>query len=140
MKGDQISIFVVAPLVAWVVSGSTKFLVNSVKGKQLAFGQIGYGSFPSTHSAIVSSFPALLLFEGQLDTPVFGLAVTVAIIVILDAINLRRQIGLHAAAINTLQGVEPGNSTLRLRMGHSKFEVLGGLAVGLATGFFLSFF
>lgn len=136
----KISIFIFAPLVAWVISGSTKFLVNSVKGRQLAFGQIGYGAFPSTHTAIVSSFPALLLFEGQLDTPVFGLGLTVMIIVILDAVNLRREIGLHAAAINKLQGVEPGSSTLRLRMGHSKIEVLGGIGVGLATGFFLSLF
>lgn len=31
------------PLLVWLVAGVLKFIINSVKVKQLAFGLIGYG-------------------------------------------------------------------------------------------------
>jgi len=47
--------YAITPFTAWLVAGGLKFLVNSIRAGKPAFGLIGYGGFPSNHSAIVSS-------------------------------------------------------------------------------------
>lgn len=123
--------YLLTPFVAWLVAGCLKFLVNSFKAKKLAFGLIGYGGFPSNHSAIVSSMAALIAFKEGLTQPAFGVAVTVAFIVILDANSLRRNVGKHAAAINQLNQAQPELPKLRERMGHTPLEILAGIVVGI---------
>ena len=72
--------YLITPFLAWLVAGCLKFLINSIKAKQLAFGLIGYGGLPSNHSAIVSSMAALIAFKEGIDTPAFGVAFTLAFI------------------------------------------------------------
>lgn len=132
--------YLMMPFIAWLVAGSTKFLVNSIRAKQLAFGLIGYGGFPSNHSAIVSSMAALIAFKEGIEHPAFGVALALAFIVLLDANSLRRQIGKQAEAINALQNATektspPLFSPLRERIGHTKIELLGGILVGILTAY-----
>ncbi len=126
--------YLVMPFLAWLVAGSSKFAVNSIRAKQLAFGLIGYGGFPSNHSAIVSSMAALIAFKEGIEHPAFGVALALAFIVLLDANSLRRQIGKQAEAINRLQS-NSNESPLRERIGHTKIELLGGIVVGIATAY-----
>lgn len=126
--------YLIMPFVAWLVAGCSKFAVNSIRAKQLAFGLIGYGGFPSNHSAIVSSMAALIAFKEGIANPAFGVALALAFIVLLDANSLRRQIGKQAEAINRLQqGSE--SPPLRERIGHTKVELLGGIVVGVFTAY-----
>jgi len=37
----MVSSYAITPFVAWLMAGSLKFLINSIKARQLAFGQIG---------------------------------------------------------------------------------------------------
>ncbi|MEA1989138.1 MAG: divergent PAP2 family protein [Pseudomonadota bacterium] len=122
-------IYLITPFVAWLVAGITKFIVNSIKAKQLAFGLIGYGGLPSNHSAIVSSMVFLIALKEGVAHPAFGVAVTLAFIVLLDANSLRQQVGKHAKAINLLQ-TDKDIKPLRERMGHTRIEILAGVAVG----------
>lgn len=125
--------YTLTPFIAWLVAGITKFAINSIKAKQLAFGLIGYGGLPSNHSAIVSSMAALIAFKEGIGHPAFGAALALAFIVMLDANSLRKQVGKHAVMLNklaeTLDDVEP----LRERMGHSKIEILAGVVVGIGV-------
>ena len=125
--------YAVTPLLAWLVAGSLKFMINSAKAGQWAFGQIGYGGMPSNHSAIVSSTATLIALKEGISSPAFGVAVTVAFIVILDATSLRRQVGKHAKNINILMGSGDCSQQLRERMGHKPSEVAGGCLVGLVV-------
>ena len=52
--------------------------------------------------------------------------------VLLDASSLRRQVGLHAQAINALSVTTP-SSSLRERMGHNRSEIFAGLLVGAGS-------
>ena len=115
--------YLITPFLAWLVAGCLKFLINSIKARQLAFGLIGYGGLPSNHSAIVSSMVALIAFKEGIDTPAFGVALTLAFIVLLDANSLRRAVGKHAVAINKLAKDDPKYQQLRERMGHTKMEI-----------------
>jgi uncharacterized protein len=119
------------PFLAWLVAGLLKFTINSINAKQLAFGLIGYGGLPSNHSAIVSSMAALIALKEGISHPAFGVAITVAFIVVLDASSLRRQVGKHAVAINRLAASLKSHETLRERMGHSVIEIAAGIVVGI---------
>ena len=125
--------YAITPFLAWLVAGAIKFLINSIKAKQLAFELIGYGGLPSNHSAISSSIAALIAFKEGIGHPAFGVALTLAFIVALDAHSLRKQVGKHAVAINLLAASSKSHQTLRERMGHSRIEIATGIAVGIAV-------
>lgn len=125
--------YALTPFLAWLVAGITKFVINSVKAKRFALDLIGYGGLPSNHSAIVSSMAALVALKEGLGHPAFGVAVTLAFIVMLDANSLRRQVGKQAAAINKLAVGSSDHHFLRERMGHTRVEIATGIAVGIAV-------
>lgn len=123
--------YALTPFLAWLVAGCSKFAINSIKAGKPAFGLIGYGGLPSNHSAIVSSMAALIAFKHGMDQPAFGIALTLAFIVMLDANSLRRQVGKHAAAINRLAVAGADHQPLRERMGHTRIEIVAGVIVGI---------
>lgn len=129
-------LYLVTPFVAWLVAGVTKFVINSIRAKKLAFGLVGYGGLPSNHSAIVSSMVFLIALLEGINTPEFGVAITLAFIVLLDANSLRNQVGKQAQAINQLQ-TDSDVKPLRERMGHSRIEILAGVVVGGLVAFSL---
>jgi len=135
-----------APFLAWLVAGTAKFLINSIRAKSLAFEQVGYGGMPSNHSAIVSSMVFLIALREGIAEPAFGIAVTIAFIVMLDASSLRRKVGQQAELINQLMR-KTGNEfkPLREKMGHTPTEIAAGVGVGYfvawlvnATGWLIS--
>lgn len=125
--------YALTPLLAWLVAGVSKLIINSIKAKQLAFGLIGYGGLPSNHSAIVSSMAALIALKEGIGHPAFGVAITLAFIVMLDANSLRRQVGKHAVVINKLAAGATDHSALRERMGHTHVEIAAGIGVGMTV-------
>lgn len=125
--------YALTPFLAWLVAGVSKFIINSVKAQQLAFGLLGYGGLPSNHSAIVSSMATLIALKEGIGHPAFGVAVTLAFVVMLDANSLRRQVGKHAVAINKLAEGASDHQALRERMGHTRLEITAGIAVGITV-------
>lgn len=130
--------YFIAPFVGWFVSGVLKFLINYVRFKKDAKKLIGNGGFPSTHTTVITT-PTMLvgLNEGFLS-PIFGLAVAIVFIVIIDATGLRRFVGQHAKVINEIKVADPSTLKLRESMGHTKMEVAGGLALGTTLGYILN--
>jgi hypothetical protein len=126
-------IYVLLPPIAWVVAGSSKFAVNYLRYGAKAFGRIGNGGFPSTHTTVVSSAVMLVGFKQGFASPVFCIGEALLLIIIIDALGLRRAVGRHAAVLNRIAGTD---QPLRESQGHSMVEVLGGLLLGLAVGYF----
>lgn len=133
---------IAVPFVALAVCGSLKFVVNFIRaGGSIAEARrlIGYGGFPSTHTAVLSSAVFFAGFTLGFDTPVFTLGLGTLVILVMDAHGLRQKVGVQAKAINELRravGIE--GAPLRERMGHAWHEIGGGLAVGLAVGYIAS--
>lgn len=125
--------YALTPFLAWLVAGVSKFIINSIKARRLAFGLIGYGGLPSNHSAIVSSMAALIAFKEGVGHPAFGVSITLAFVVMLDANSLRQQVGKHATAINKLTAGASDHQPLRERIGHTRVEIAAGIAVGIAV-------
>ncbi|MBT8578588.1 divergent PAP2 family protein [Polynucleobacter paneuropaeus] len=136
---NHISYFL-TPVLAWLIAGALKFLINSLRARRLAFDLIGYGGLPSNHTAIVSSIASFIALKDGISNPAFGVAIALAFIVILDAGSLRREVGKHAVAINQLNDLNGDKiSNLRVRIGHTLTEILAGVAVGFLVGFYVYF-
>lgn len=94
------------------------------------------GGMPSSHSALVASVAhATGLFAG-FDSPIFALALTLAVIVIYDATGIRRQAGIHAEYLNRilrdrLKGIDSKEHPLREMLGHTPIEALTGTIFGI---------
>lgn len=126
-----------SPIVAYLVAGSLKFAINSLRARRPAWEQVGMGSFPSTHTAIVACPLALMALRDGLGSTTFGMGLALLLVVVIDAMDLRRRVGRQAQAINQLLRQQPAtdvaaDASLRERTGHSAIEVAGGLLVGAA--------
>lgn len=128
----MLSAYLTLPFATWLVTGIIKFAVNCIKEKRLAFDLIGYGGMPSNHSAVVSSMSCYIGLNEGINSPSFGIALTLSFIVILDANGLRQKISQHATHLNKHL---PSESPLRERIGHNKAEIIVGILVGLLCAF-----
>ncbi|MDF2859444.1 MAG: divergent family protein [Neobacillus sp.] len=131
-------LFVAAPFIAWLVAGSMKFVVNYIRFGKAARKRIGNGGFPSNHTTIMTTTVFFIGFHEGFYSPIFALGVAITFIVIIDATGLRRHVGLHAANLNkyVLKNVAE-LQVLRESMGHTKFEILGGVILGFVLGYLL---
>jgi acid phosphatase family membrane protein YuiD len=125
--------YLVAPLIAWVTAGSMKLAISILRSGRMDWAQVGLGGLPSIHTAVVSATAILIGLREGVATPLFALALTLAMIVIFDALHLRREVGAHAAALNDLLKGDTKRPRLREHVGHQRVEVVGGLLVGLAS-------
>jgi acid phosphatase family membrane protein YuiD len=130
--------YLVTPVLTWLAVGPIKFLINSARQRRWAFNLVGNGGFPSNHSSVVTSMATLIALREGIGHPAFGVAVTLAFIVMIDANSLRQHVGRQAAAINRLGGAGPGVKPLRERMGHTLVEIGGGICTGIAMGFLIN--
>ena len=127
--------YLITPVLTWLVVGPIKFLINSARQRRWAFNLVGNGGFPSNHSSVVTSMATLIALREGMGSPAFGVAVTLAFIVMIDANSLRQHVGRQAAAINRVAGSAADHTHLRERMGHTLVEIGGGICTGIAMGF-----
>ena len=127
--------YLVTPFRTWAIVGPIKFLSSSARQRRWAFSLVGNGGFPSNHSSVVTSMATLIALREGIDHPAFGVAVTLAFIVMIDANSLRQHVGRQAAAINRLATGAASHTLLRERMGHTLVEIGGGIVTGIGMGF-----
>jgi hypothetical protein len=134
----------IACLVASILAQVLKLPLEYLRTKEWNWSLIfSTGGMPSSHSAVVTAAAACIGHYVGFDTPVFGLAFAVAMVVIYDATNIRRQAGFHAQQINRMvkeifegkaKPVEEYNE-LREVLGHSPIEAVGGIILGIIISF-----
>ena len=129
-------IYFLSPFVGYLIAGSIKLCINVIINKKFSLNLIGMGGMPSTHTSVVSSPLTLAIIHEGIDQPLVGIGGALLVIVIIDAMDLRRKIGNHAVLINKLT---KNHDKLRERTGHNFIEVIGGLLTGIFAGYLLSF-
>jgi acid phosphatase family membrane protein YuiD len=72
------------------------------------------------------------------NTPVFAVALALAMVVVYDAGGVRRQAGMHAERINLIinelfSGQPISEENLKEVLGHTPIEVIGGVILGLVV-------
>lgn len=140
-------------LLAWALAQSAKIFINFLVERKLDYKLlISSGGFPSSHTAIVWALAVEIGKSQGWDSPLFAIAVVLAVIVMYDAAGVRRATGLHAKVINYLvdrlsqyqkferfgHGVAPEQQErLKELIGHTPFEVFGGALLGTVLGWVL---
>ncbi len=129
----------IAALLAWAIAQAIKVPLEYLHTKRWNWSLLlRAGGMPSSHSALVSGLAiALGLFWG-FASPLFAIAFVICMVVIYDATGIRRQAGRHARVINQMvddlvSGHPLKGEQLIEVLGHSPKEVMGGIALGLAS-------
>ncbi len=97
------------------------------------------GDMPSDHSAAVSSVVTTIGLLNGLKSPVFGLGLCLALIVMYDAMNVRLSTGEQGLALNQLLK-RHRKKLLDVPQGHEPLEVVMGAVVGLVASFMTFWF
>lgn len=126
-------------LLAWFVAQALKILLHLIATKELRFRLIfESGGMPSSHSAIIC---AVCVGIGNVEgfaSSVFAIACVVAMIVMYDAMGVRRATGEQGKVLNKLIDMmnisEQLQVTLKEVVGHKPLEVLAGAILGILTG------
>ena len=135
-------------LTGWLVAQVLKTLINGLfLGKFSLERMWGSGGMPSSHAATVCSLVVAAARLYGPDSAIFALAFIMAIIVMYDAMGVRRETGEQAKILNRMltdwMEAESANSPflgdkkLKEMVGHTPFEVLGGAIVGVAVGWLI---
>ncbi|MFP3854674.1 MAG: divergent PAP2 family protein [Anaerolineales bacterium] len=128
-----------AALVAWMLAQIFKVPLQYLREGEWDWTVlVRPGGMPSSHSALITAGAHGVGLTVGFDSPVFALAVVIAMIVIYDATGVRRQAGRHAEIINTIirdlfEGHQLNQEQLREVLGHSPIEALVGLLLGLTV-------
>jgi len=126
-------VYLLAPLIAWLVAQGAKYVIASIKARNARQFRNLYisGNMPSAHSATVVSLAIIIGLTDGFESAVFAIALVFAAVVMYDAIMVRRSSGEQGAAI--LAFIAEAKSKVlppRVAKGHTPLEVLVGAAVG----------
>jgi acid phosphatase family membrane protein YuiD len=128
-----------------LVAQFLKSVVNIFRSKAHSFRDVlvtffwKTGGMPSSHSALAVSIATAIAIREGLDTSIFILALFFSLVVIRDAMGVRRAAGLQAKALNQLGKELNARYGLPFRPvkevhGHNPSEVV----VGSLLGFFIA--
>lgn len=132
-------VFLAAAL-GWLVAQILKTLIHLLFTKKfVAERLVGSGGMPSSHSATVCAMVTATYMEHGSASFAFAIALTVAIIVMYDAIGVRRETGIQAQLLNNIikifedMGREELSAQDKLKefVGHTPFQVLMGGILGI---------
>ena len=134
----------IVSLAAWLIAQITKIIVNAVVTKKFDIERlVGDGGMPSGHSATVTAMALMTGFRCGFSSPVFGLAMVLAIIVMHDATGVRQEAGKHARSIIELADIyneyiaendeELKLEKLKTLVGHTPLQVVCGAGVGIVV-------
>jgi acid phosphatase family membrane protein YuiD len=139
---ELFSPYIIAAIAGWVVAQSLKYLIQSIKGRGFKNLRQLYlsGNMPSAHSATVMAVLIVIGFKDGFDSAVFGLAALVASVVLYDSLMVRRSSGEQGLALTALIKEQKSKVRLpRVAKGHTPFEVLGGVVVGVLIGIIVAY-
>jgi acid phosphatase family membrane protein YuiD len=140
---------IVIAFISWVIAQLIKTTAFYVENKTMNFKKLSEsGGMPSAHSALVCSVAVATAYKYGLSSTYFSYALILAMIVMYDAMGVRRAAGEHAKALNRIQEYLKENSAslpedkrfvpyserrLDESLGHRPIEVLGGATLGVAV-------
>lgn len=106
------------------------------------------GGMPSSHTAMVVALCTSVYITEGIESLAFAICLTFSLIIMHDAMGIRRAAGKQAAVINEWSRIlaqlhQDGQFTpenLKTMLGHSFIQVLGGTLLGLIVGYSVTTF
>ena len=125
----------------WLIAQVLKTIIHVIVNKEFVLERLlGDGGMPSSHSATVMSMVTAVAYDCGFSSPEFAIAFIFAIIVMHDAMGVRRETGKQAVAINNMLeyfeelGKQPVEVQLKEFVGHTPFQVTMGAILGVIVG------
>ena len=121
---------------AWFVAQTMKVLLDVVINKRFNFRLfVGTGGMPSSHTAAVTAGTMMIGMNTGWASPLFMVCLLYCIVVVSDAVGVRRAAGKQASILNKMLDEIGHNkfTTERLKelLGHSPMEAGAGLLIGM---------
>ena len=144
LKNFVINDCLLVPTFAWFVAQLLKVLINGVVNKSFSAERLwGDGGMPSGHSATVTSLALMCGVKEGFGSTFFAIAAILAIIVMHDALGVRRETGKQAVSIIEISELLNEYLTekdeqikvdkLKVLVGHTPAQVLCGALVGVVV-------
>jgi len=127
----------------WIVASVIKMAIAAWKSRQFDFVYlVSTGGMPSSHSASVCGLAAGIGYTYGWGSPFCVIAVAFAVVTMFDAATVRRAAGEHAKVLNAMlrdlkEFKFKPKERFRELLGHTRVEVLCGMAVGILWATFL---
>lgn len=127
---------ILAPIIAGFLSQIIKVVIDWIKGRFSWKSLDRYGGMPSSHSAYVGSLATIVALHEGIYSAAFIISLIFAILVVRDAVGIRRQLGHHGKILNMLIKELPDKKeykfpVLQETLGHTWPEVIVGLLFGI---------
>jgi hypothetical protein len=130
---------------SWFLAQLLKYVIEAARRRQAVAGDVvgtllwKTGGMPSSHSSLVTSLATSIGFSEGVSSPIFVLSLFYGILIIRDALGVRRSAGIQAQALNRLgeelhERFGADFRPVKEVMGHSPSEV----GVGILLGFFIA--
>ena len=128
--------------VGWLVAQLLKTLIYFLLNKEFNSERlIGDGGMPSSHSATVCALATSVALECGSGSAEFAIAAMFAIVVMHDAMGVRRETGIQAKLLNEIMLIfeEMGRNEISAHdklkefVGHTPLQVLMGGLLGVVT-------
>ena len=137
MGAELISPYLITIVIAWFGAHVIKYIVGQIKGDRYGFQTHLFtsGGMPSSHSTTVMALATLIGLKDGINSAVFSIAALFALIVMYDAMKVRRSSGEQGIAIQQLIKEQKSKIKLpRAAQGHTPVEVAIGAALGVVIG------
>lgn len=86
-------------LLSWLMAQILKTIINFLHCKKLDYNRLFQSEdMPSAHSALVCALTSSIALKHGISSDYFALALSFSIIVMYDALGVRRESGKHAKA------------------------------------------
>ena len=106
MKDISYNYVLTAAVISWCAAQIIKTILNFIQTKRFHAERLfGAGGMPSSHSALVCSATVAMCRKCGVGSPEFAIMFIVAMIVMYDAMGVRRSAGLHAREINRINRI-----------------------------------
>jgi len=132
------------PAAAWCVAQLLKVIIVSIQDKRLNLSYLTtMGGMPSSHATLVCALATTIAIVYGVGSAVFAIAAFFALLVMYDAAGVRQTVSTQSTMLNRiLEELFKGNPAFRQRLreliGHTKFEVAAGAALGIVFAFLLT--
>ncbi|RLK62776.1 divergent PAP2 family protein [Atopobacter sp. AH10] len=134
----------VSSVMGIIIAQVLKYILSLLRGKRVALDILtSTGGMPSSHSAAVSALITALGLEYGFESPFVAIATTFGMIVLFDAMGVRRQSGHQGQLLSALEKQLEEKGLIQLSdlkncdrrlithyRGHTPMEILGGVLTG----------
>ena len=121
-------------LTAWFISQFIKYIISGYRTRSWSLRNFwGSGGMPSAHTASVISLTMNAGLKNGFSSTLFAACTIFSIIVMYDAMGVRRETGKQGSVINMLLNITAPDEEVDMkeRIGHTPLEVAAGTAVGI---------